>query len=101
MKQDLQNIREKNIILKNETLNNQNYSSNILNSVKNIYKSFFKEKKNQKEEKIDIKNFLLDLMDLNYNYDNSILINTFFQNLEKIIELSDISNNNEQIYSNI
>ena len=101
MKQDLQNIKEKNNILKNETLNNQNYLSNILNSVKNVYKSFFKEKKNQKEENMDLKNFLLDLMDLNYNYENSILINTFFKNLEKMIQLSDISNNNEQIYSNI
>jgi len=51
--------------------------------------------------KLYFKNLLLDLMDLKYNYENITLINTFFQNLEQLIQLSFFFNNNDDIYSNI
>ena len=44
---------------------------------------------------------LLDLMELKYNYDNVYLINIFFQNIEKLIQISNIYNEKVNIYSNI
>ena len=44
---------------------------------------------------------LLDLMDLKYNYENTYLINIFYQNLEQLVQITDIYNDKENIYSNI
>ena len=40
-------------------------------------------------------------MDLNYNYENSVLINIFIQNLEQILHLINMNYDKDNIYSNI
>ena len=40
-------------------------------------------------------------MDINYNHENAILINTFIQNLQNIIKINKIFNSNNDIYTNI
>jgi hypothetical protein len=44
---------------------------------------------------------LLDLMDLKYNYENIHLIDIFYKNLNKLIQITESYNNKENIYLNI
>ena len=101
IKYDLSNIKEKNNLLKYEILKDENNRNNILYSLKNIHNIFFNNNINKKEKNFQLKDFLLDLMDINYNYENILLINTFFQNLEDIINISNINLSDDDIYSNL
>lgn len=97
----LKNIKEKNNSLKYEIQKEQNNRNNILYSLKNIYYIFFKNEMYPKEKHFELKDFLLDLMDLNYNYENAFLINTFFQNFHQLMLINNIFNSDEDIHSNI
>ena len=96
IKDNLNKLKEQNFSLKNEEIKELNKRSNILYSLQNIYQFIF-----HKEKKFNIKNMLLDLMDLKYNYENAYLINTFYQNLEQLIQIIDVYDNKENIYLNI
>ena len=96
IKNKLNKLKENNFSLKNNAIKELNNRNNIFYSLQNIYQTFF-----QKGKKIDFKTMLLDLMELKYNYDNVYLINIFFQNIEKLIQISNIYNEKVNIYSNI
>lgn len=101
LKYNLEKKKKKNYLLKYNSKKEQNNINNIFYSLMNIYNTFFQNKSNHNDNKLNFKNLLLDLMDLKYNYENITLINTFFQNLEQLIQLSFFFNNNDDIYSNI
>ena len=101
MKDNLDKIKNKNNLLKYDAINEQNNRNNILYSLKNIYNIFFQNKINHREKKFDLKILLLDLMDLKYNYENDILIDTFYQNIEQLIQISNIFQDEFDFYSNI
>ena len=101
LKYNLEKKKKKNYLLKYNSKKEQNNINNIFYSLMNIYNTFFQNKPNHNDNKLNFKNLLLDLMDLKYNYENITLINTFFQNLEQLIQLSFFFNNNDDIYSNI
>ena len=101
LKYNLEKKKKKNYLLKYNSMKEQNNINNIFYSLMNIYNTFFQNKPNHNDNKLNFKNLLLDLMDLKYNYENITLINTFFQNLEQLIQLSFFFNNNDDIYSNI
>ena len=101
LKYNLEKKKKKNYLLKYNSKKEQNNINNIFYSLMNIYNTFFQNKPNYNDNKLNFKNLLLDLMDLKYNYENITLINTFFQNLEQLIQLSFFFNNNDDIYSNI
>jgi len=101
LKYNLEKKKKKNYLLKYNSMKEQNNINNIFYSLMNIYNTFFQNKSNHNDNKLNFKNLLLDLMDLKYNYENITLINTFFQNLEQLIQLSFFFNNNDDIYSNI
>ena len=101
IKFNLNNIKEKNNSLKYEVLKGENNRNNILYSLQNIYNIFFEKNTNKKGKNFELKDLLLDLMDINYNYENTLLINTFFQNLEDVINITNIYDKNEDVYSNI
>ena len=101
LKYNLEKKKKKNYLLKYNSMIEQNNMNNIFYSLMNIYNTFFQNKPNHNDNKLNFKNLLLDLMDLKYNYENITLINTFFQNLEQLIQLSFFFNNNDDIYSNI
>ena len=101
MKSNLENIKQKNNLLMNESSKNKNNKNNILCSLNNIYNIFFKNRINGEKKIFDLKNCLIDLMDLNYNYENSVLINIFIQNLEQILHLINMNYDKDNIYSNI
>ena len=101
LKYNLEKKKKKNYLLKYNSKKKQNNINNIFYSLMNIYNTFFQNKPNHNDNKLNFKNLLLDLMDLKYNYENITLINTFFQNLEQLIQLSFFFNNNDDIYSNI
>jgi len=101
LKYNLEKKKKKNYLLKYNSMIEQNNMNNIFYSLMNIYNTFFQNKSNHNDNKLNFKNLLLDLMDLKYNYENITLINTFFQNLEQLIQLSFFFNNNDDIYSNI
>jgi hypothetical protein len=101
LKYNLEKKKKKNYLLKYNSKKEQNNINNIFYSLMNIYNTFFQNKPNHNDNKLNFKNLLLDLMDLKYNYENIALINTFFQNLGQLIQLSFFFNNNDDIYSNI
>ena len=101
IKNNLKYIKNKNNTLKTYILNEENNRNNFLCSLKNIYNIFFSDEINQEEKNCEIKDLLLDLMDINYNHENAILINTFIQNLQNIIKINKIFNSNNDIYTNI
>jgi len=101
MKDNLDKIKNKNNLLKYDAINEQNNRNNILYSLKNIYNIFFQNKINHREKKFDFKNLLLDLMDLKYNYENVILIDTFYQNIEQLMQISNTFQDDFDFYSNI
>lgn len=101
MKVNLDKMKNKNNLLKFDAINEQNNRNNILYSLKNIYNIFFQNKINHREKKFDFKNLLLDLMDLKYNYENVILIDTFYQNIEQLIQISNTFQDDFDFYSNI
>lgn len=101
IKDNLDKMKNKNNLLNYDAINEQNNRNNILYSLKNIYNIFFQNKIHQREKKFDLKNLLLDLMDLKYNYENIILIDTFYQNIEQLMQISNIFNENNDFYSNI
>ena len=94
----MKNIKEKNDLLKYEIKKEQNNRNNILCSLKNIYNIFFQNRMNIKEKNFELKDFLLDLMDLNYKYENASLINTFFQNYQQLIHMTNRYNSEEDIH---
>jgi len=94
----LKNIKEKNDLLKYEIKKEQNNRNNILCSLKNIYNIFFQNLIIIKEKNFELKDFLLDLMDLNYKYENASLINTFFQNYQQLIHMTNRYNSEEDIH---
>ena len=95
---NLKNIKEKNDLLKYEIKKEQNNRNNILCSLKNIYNIFFQNRMIIKEKNFELKDFLLDLMDLNYKYENASLINTFFQNYQQLIHMTNRYNSEEDIH---
>ena len=101
MKVNLDKMKNKNNLLKFDAINEQNNRNNILYSLKNIYNIFFQNKINHREKKFDFKNLLLDLMDLKYNYENVILIDTFYQNIEQLMQISNTFQDDFDFYSNI
>ena len=98
---NLNYIKNKNNSLNSELIKEENNLNNLLFSLKNIYNIFFLNGINQGEKNLEIKNLLLDLMDIKYNYENAILVNTFLQNLDDSINMNNIFNSNNDIYSNI
>ena len=100
IKLNLEKIKEKNERLNYEKIKKRNNNTNILVSIYNIYNIFFENNKKKNGNKIDLKKLLLDLMELKYDYGNKLLINTFYKNLEEMIQISSNFNRND-IYSNI
>lgn len=98
---NLNYIKNKNNSLNSELIKEENNLNNLLFSLKNIYNIFFLNGINKEENNLEIKNLLLDLMDIKYNYENAILVNTFLQNLDDSINMNNIFNSNNDIYSNI
>ena len=96
IKDKVNKLKEQNFSLKNEAIKKLNIRNNIFYSLQNIYQFIF-----HKEKKFDLKNMLLDLMDLKYNYENTYLIDIFYKNLNKLIQITESYNNKENIYLNI
>ena len=96
IKDKVNKLKEQNFSLKNEAIKELNIRNNIFYSLQNIYQFIF-----HKEKKFDLKNMLLDLMDLKYNYENTYLIDIFYKNLNKLIQITESYNNKENIYLNI
>ena len=96
IKDKVNKLKEQNFSLKNEAIKELNIRNNIFYSLQNIYQFIF-----HKEKKFDLKNMLLDLMDLKYNYENIHLIDIFYKNLNKLIQITESYNNKENIYLNI
>ena len=96
IKDKVNKLKEQNFSLKNEAIKELNIRNNIFYSLQNIYQFTF-----HKEKKFDLKNMLLDLMDLKYNYENKYLIEIFYQNLNQLIQITESYNNKENIYLNI
>jgi hypothetical protein len=96
IKDDLNKLKKQNFSLKNGEIKESNIKNNIFYSLQNIYQFIF-----HKEKKTNLKNMLLDLMDLKYNYENTYLINIFYQNLKQLIQITEAYDDKENIYSNI
>ena len=96
IKDDLNKLKKQNFSLKNGEITESNIKNNIFYSLQNIYQFIF-----HKEKKTNLKSMLLDLMDLKYNYENTYLINIFYQNLEQLIQITEAYDDKENIYSNI
>ena len=88
--QKLSNIIESNKKLKNKIKEEQNKRKNIICSTINICNNNFT--KNNYGEKSKFKNLLLNLMNLKYNYENSVLENDFLSNIQQLLFLSHIFN---------
>ena len=77
LKYNLEKKKKKNYLLKYNSKKEQNNINNIFYSLMNIYNTFFQNKSNHNDNKLNFKNLLLDLMDLKYNYENITLINKY------------------------
>ena len=109
--QQLDNIKEKNDIIKTETIEEENKRKDIMCSFINICNDLF-----NNEDEVDIganrfKNILLNLMELKYKYENIFLENEFISNIGTLFSLTNIfkdnfydnkrNNKNNNIYHNI
>ena len=102
--QKLNNIIEKNKKLKIDTKEEQNKRKNIICSTIDICNNNFI--KNDYGVKSRFKSLLLNLMNLKYNYENSVLENDFISNIGQLFILSNIyqgknENNNQNSINNI
>ena len=102
--QKLNNIIEKNKKLKIDTKEEQNKRKKIICSTIDICNNNFI--KNDYGVESRFKNLLLNLMNLKYNYENSVLENDFISNIGQLFILSNIyqgknENNNQNSINNI
>ena len=94
LNQQLDNIKEKNRIIKNEAIREQNKRKEIICSFINICKDIFNNEEEDDDESNKFKNILLNLMDLKYKYENIILENDFISNVGTLFSLANIFNDN-------
>ena len=100
--QKLDNYIEKNYIIGNKILKEQNKRKNIICSLININNNILNKRKYGEES--SYKNLLYILMNLKYNYENTLLKNDFLSNVDTLFSLANIfSENNKRnnIYNNI
>ena len=98
LKQELNNIIEKNDRLEKNTKKEQNKREKIICDI--IYISNNYENKIDFEEKSKFKNLLLNLMEIKYNYEKIKLKNQFFDNAGQLLILAKIFNDNKIINKN-
>jgi hypothetical protein len=92
--QQLDNINEKNNIIKTEMIEEQNKRKDIICSFINSCNDIFNNEEEDDDESNRFKNLLLNLMDLEYKYENIILENEFISNIGTLFSLSNIFNDN-------
>ena len=109
--QQLDNINEKNKIIETEMIEEQNKRKDIICTFINSCNDIFNNEEEDDDESNRFKNLLLNLMDLEYKYENIILENEFISNIGTLFSLSNIFNdnfydnkkndNNNNLYHNI
>ena len=98
LKQELNNIIEKNDRLEKNTKKEQNKREKIICDIIYIFNNY--ENKIDFEEKSKFKNLLLNLMEIKYNYEKIKLKNQFFDNAGQLLILAKIFNDNKNINKN-
>ena len=98
LKQELNNIIEKNDRLEKNTKKEQNKREKIICDIIYIFNNY--ENKIDFEEKSKFKNLLLNLMEIKYNYEKIKLKNQFFDNAGQLLILAKIFNDNKIINKN-
>jgi hypothetical protein len=88
-------IIEKNNIIENKTIKEQNKRKEIICSLIEINNNIFN--KNEYENESSFKNLLFNLMDLKYKYENAFLKNDFLSNIDTLFSLTNIFNENKSL----
>ena len=109
--QQLDNIKEKNDSIKAESIKEGNKRKDIICSFINICNDIFNNEDEASQEDNRFKNILLNLMDLNYKYENISMENEFILNVGTLFSLTNIfsdnfydnkrNNANNNIYHNV
>ena len=102
----LEEIKNKNIKMKNKILQEQKHNENIINNIillnknysmnnnPNGLESFESISNRSNSEEIPFKNIILNVMDIKFEYENNILFNNFIEGINELLNISFLNNSN-------
>ena len=107
----LEGIKNKNLIMKNNIVQEQKHNENLMNNIILLSKNYsINNNPNGLEsiesitnrsnsEDISFKNIILNIMDIKFEYENNILYNCFFEGVNELLNKSIMNNNNNYNYN--
>ena len=102
----LEEIKNKNIKMKNKILQEQKHNENIISNIillnknysmnnnPNGLESFESISNKSNSEEFPFKNIILNVMDIKFEYENNILFKNFIEGINELLNISLLNNNN-------